>query len=45
LGYAHSETEDARYEALTLEQVKAAAAKYLQADRPAIAIVRPEKDS
>lgn len=42
LGYAHSETEDALYEAVTLEQVKATARKYLKADALVISIVRPE---
>jgi zinc protease len=42
LGYAHSETDDAHYEAVTLEQVKAVAQKYLRADAMVISVVRPE---
>ena len=30
LGYAHSESDDARYEAVTLEDIKAVARKYLK---------------
>ena len=41
LGYGYSESEDARYEAVTLEQVKAAARKYLRQDAFVIAIVKP----
>jgi predicted Zn-dependent peptidase len=41
LGYAHSETEDAHYEAVTLEQVKAVAEKYLKANAFVIATVKP----
>lgn len=42
LGYQHIDAEDALYEAVTLEQVKAAAAKYLRSDAVVIAVVRPE---
>jgi predicted Zn-dependent peptidase len=41
LGYASSDQDDARYEAVTLEQVKAAARKYLGAGRMVIALVAP----
>ena len=41
LGYAHSETEDALYEAVTLDQVKAVAEKYLKASAFVIATVKP----
>ncbi|HWV98866.1 MAG TPA: pitrilysin family protein [Candidatus Acidoferrum sp.] len=41
LGYARSDTDDALYEAVTLEQVKAAAQKYLKADALVIATVKP----
>jgi zinc protease len=41
LGYAHSETEDALYEAVTLEQVKAVAEKYLKPNALVIATVKP----
>ena len=44
LGYQHLDKEDELYEAVTLEQVKAAAAKYLQPGAAVIAIVKPEKD-
>ena len=42
LGYAHTDTEDALYEAVTLEQVKDAARKYLKPDAMVIAMVKPE---
>jgi predicted Zn-dependent peptidase len=42
LGYAHTDTEDPLYEAVTLEQVKSAARKYLTPDALVIAVVRPE---
>ncbi len=41
LGYAHSETDDALYEAATLDHVKAAAQKYLRPDAAVIATVMP----
>jgi zinc protease len=41
LGYAHTETEDALYEAVTLDQVKAVARKYLTSDALVIAVVKP----
>ena len=34
LGYAHTDAEDAKYQAVTLAQVKAAAKKYLKTDPP-----------
>ncbi|MDB6110856.1 MAG: Peptidase inactive domain protein, partial [Pedosphaera sp.] len=43
LGFAHSETDDAQYEAVTLEQIKAVAQKYLKADAMVISSVVPEK--
>jgi zinc protease len=42
LGYAHNELEDAKYETVTLEQITAAAQKYLRPDAMVIATVRPE---
>ncbi len=42
LGYAHIDAEDALYEAVTLEQVKAAANKYLKPQAAVVAIVKPE---
>jgi len=41
LGYAHSDTEDARYEEVTPEQVKAVAAKYLRTDASVTVVVKP----
>jgi zinc protease len=42
LGYDHIDTEDPLYEAVTLEQVKSVARKYLTPDALVIATVRPE---
>jgi zinc protease len=44
LGYNHAESEDALYEAVTLDQVKAVAEKYLKPNALVIAVVRPPKD-
>jgi zinc protease len=41
LGYAYSEAEDARYEAVTLEQVKAAAQAHLRPEVAVVATVGP----
>jgi len=41
LGYAYTETEDARYEAVTLDQIKAVARKYLLPEALVISLVRP----
>jgi zinc protease len=41
LGYAHSDTEDALFQAVTLDQVKAVAQKYLNPGSPVIAVVKP----
>ena len=41
LGYAFSDTEDALYEAVILDQVKAVARQYLKADAFVIATVKP----
>jgi zinc protease len=41
LGYAHATAEDAAYEAVTLAQVKAVAAKYLQPGAFVIATITP----
>jgi zinc protease len=43
LGFAHGDTEDAKFEAVTLEQIKAAAQKYLKPDAFVVSIVRPEE--
>ena len=42
LGYLYSETDDAHYEAVTLEQVRAVAEKYLKRDAMVISAVIPE---
>ena len=41
LGYAHSDIEDALFQAVTPDQVKAVAQKYLNLDAPVIAVVKP----
>jgi zinc protease len=41
LGYANTDAEDAKYEAVTLEQVKAVAQKYLDTNAVVISIVKP----
>jgi zinc protease len=42
LGFDYGDTEDAKFEAVTLEQVKAAAQKYLKPDAFVVSIVKPE---
>ena len=42
LGYAHSDSEDALYQAVTLAQAKAVAVKYLNPSAFVVATVRPE---
>ncbi|MEO7725377.1 MAG: pitrilysin family protein [Chthoniobacterales bacterium] len=42
LGYAHTDAEDGKIEAVTLAQVKAAANKYLKPDALVIAVVKPD---
>lgn len=44
LGYQRIDEEDALYEAVTLEQVKAAAVKYLRPEAVVIAVVKPERE-
>jgi len=41
LGYAYSDTEDAKYEAVTREQILAVAQKYLNPESAVIAVVSP----
>jgi zinc protease len=41
LGFQRSEAEDAKYEAVTLDQIKAAAQKYLKADAFVVSVVKP----
>jgi len=40
LGFAHSDEDDARYEAVTLAQVKAVAQKYLKPDAMVISVIK-----
>jgi zinc protease len=42
LGFAYGDSEDAKFEAVTLEQVKAAAQKYLKPDAFVVSIVKPQ---
>ncbi|HEX4262779.1 MAG TPA: pitrilysin family protein [Verrucomicrobiae bacterium] len=41
LGYQHIDEEDALYEAVTLDQIKAAASKYLKPETAVIAVIKP----
>jgi zinc protease len=41
LGYQRSELDDARYEAVTLEEARAAAEKYLRPEALVVAVVKP----
>jgi zinc protease len=43
LGYQRAELDDAKFEAVTLEQIKAAAQKYLKPNALVVAVVKPEK--
>ncbi len=43
LGYQHFDLEDARFEAVTLEQTRAAAQNYLRPDALVVAVIQPEK--
>jgi len=42
LGYSHTDSEDALFEAVTLDQVKGVAQKYLLPDALVIALIKPE---
>jgi zinc protease len=42
LGFSHSDADDAKYQAVTLQNVKAAAQKYLRQNSLVVAIVKPE---
>jgi zinc protease len=41
LGFGYMDTEDAKFEAVTLEQVKTVAQKYLKPDALVISVVKP----
>ena len=43
LGYRRMELDDAKYEAVTLEQIEAIAQKYLNPNTPVVAVVKPDK--
>jgi zinc protease len=43
LGYANADAEDAKFEAVTREQIEAAAQKYLRQDALVVAVVKPDK--
>jgi zinc protease len=43
LGFDHSDKDDAKYEAVTLEDVKRVAARYLSEDKFVISVVKPGK--
>jgi zinc protease len=43
LGYNYSDHDDAKYEAITVEQITVGARKYLKEDAFAIAVIKPEK--
>jgi zinc protease len=43
LGYGYSDVEDAKFEAVSLEQVKTVARKYLKPDGAVVAVVKPGK--
>lgn len=45
LGYDHIDLEDARYEAVTLEDIKAVAQKYLTPESFVLAVIKPGDDS
>jgi zinc protease len=43
LGYRNAELEDVKYEAVTLEQIKATAQKYLKPETLVVAVMKPER--
>jgi zinc protease len=44
LGYTYTDGEDARYEAVTLDQIQGVAQKFLKPDALVVSIVKPDKD-
>ena len=44
LGFERADSDDARYEAVTLEEIKAAAKKYLTPDKFSVSIVKGVED-
>jgi zinc protease len=45
LGFQHTELEDAQYEAVTLDQVRAVAQAYLRPETAVVAVIRPDSDA
>jgi zinc protease len=43
LGYANADAEDVKFEAVTREQIKSAAQKYLRRDALVVAVVKPQE--
>jgi zinc protease len=43
LGYQNTEREDAKYEAVTLQQIRASAQEYLKPEALVVAVVKPEQ--
>ncbi|MGZ4974734.1 MAG: insulinase family protein, partial [Limisphaerales bacterium] len=43
LGYENNDTEDFKYESVTIEQTKQVAQKYLKGDALVVSVVAPEK--
>ena len=45
LGYGHSDREDALYQAVTPDQIQAAAQKYLRPNAFVVSLIRPPTES
>jgi zinc protease len=43
LGYAQADVEDAHYEAVTLDQIRTVARKYLRPDALVVSLIQPEQ--
>ena len=43
LGYQNNDTEDSKYEAVTIAETKRVAEKYLRADALVVSVVAPEQ--